>query len=306
MRKIPFEIRSHIEVSHTIFTPTPGTTFGDSTTIRKATKWQFAPATSAGIRKSSGFVVKSFRDLVHRVAELAVANPRLYPLFRGQNVDYLNRMGASKLYPSIFRPPQGKSRLTQKTIDARFKYLRRAVQALRKNIEVVAWQTPLSIHTEFWWSLLQHYELAATPLIDVSQSLRMAATFALSHDAGWGTREDGVLLVLGLPNVPASLAPMVDEQMVTVRLQSVSPPEALRPHFQEGFMVGRWPRTNVKLAGDNAAYRMIGKYRLENAGGCFWGEGFEPMPRETVYPAVDPFGERLRDALSNIAAARPD
>jgi hypothetical protein len=168
------------------------------------------------------------------------------------------------------------------------------------------WQAPLAAHREYWIALLQHYELAATPLLDVTQSLRMAATFALSDNGTWAERHEGFVYVFGLPHAPACLAHLVDEQMVIVRLQSVCPPDALRPHFQEGFLIGRWPLSFQKLKGDNAAYRLIGKYRLHNPNGKFWDTGFEAIPRTSVYPAIDAFSSDLQHALAGVLAQRPE
>jgi hypothetical protein len=99
---------------------------------------------------------------------------------------------------------------------------------------------------------------------------------------------------------------MVDEQMVLVRLQSVCTPDALRPHYQEGYMVGRWPLSMAKLKGDNAAYRMIGKYRLLNANEGFWDDDFAPLPQRAIYPPDDAFGDRLKDALGPLLDERPE
>jgi hypothetical protein len=303
MRDIPFEVRTHIEKEGLAVRHSDETGF--SRTIGWRKKWEFAPSKGQAIRRSPGFPVRTFQDLVHCVAELSAANPRVYPLFRGQNRDYLNSAGGSMLYPSLFRLPPGKERLSRTVIKQRFRFLSKAIAAVRSRVQIHPWQSPLSVHLEFWVALLQHYQLAATPLIDLTQSLRLAATFALSDSNGWATRDSGYLFVLGLPNAPACLAPMVDEQMLLVRLQSVCPPRALRPHFQEGFLVGRWPLSIAKLKGDNAAYRLIGKYRLLNPHGYFWNTAFSPLPRAAVYPPNDTIAAELSGALASLAIEKP-
>jgi hypothetical protein len=142
-------------------------------------------------------------------------------------------------------------------------------------------------------------------LLDLTQSLRVAATFALSDPQTSQTQQTGYVFVLGLPHAPACLAPMLDEAMTIVRLQSVCPPNAYRPHFQEGYMVGRWPLSTEKLKGDNAAYRMIGKYRLDNSTGQFWDSDFAPLPTAALFPGNDAFGDRLKQALGPLTAERP-
>jgi hypothetical protein len=120
MRDIAFEIRSHVARPRIYIGPP-----SDEVELRNRPthEWGFTPASSTAIRKSPGYKVESFSELVRRVAQLAVANPRLYPLFRGQAVDYLNTAGASTLYPSIFRVPIGKARLSRKVISDRFKFI---------------------------------------------------------------------------------------------------------------------------------------------------------------------------------------
>jgi hypothetical protein len=167
MHAISFPVRSHIEVTNTVIGPAEsnGEISFSSSLISTTTSWEFAIARSAVIRHSPGRVVWSFHDLVRSVAELSAANPRLFPLYRGQNEDYRNGAGASMLYPSLFRPPQGKARVTRKTLTARENHLRRLVAKLRATLRYPPWQVPLASHREVWWSLLQHYQLAATPCL---------------------------------------------------------------------------------------------------------------------------------------------
>ena len=301
MRDITFEIRSHIARERIQVTSSTDIGFG----LQHVPEWSFTSASSSKIRRSEGYAVSTFRSLAHAVAQLTVANPRLYPLFRGQAVDHRNKAEASTLYPTFFRAPLGRSRLTGIAISKRWRYLGAAVKQLKQHLDPMPWQVPLAQHREYWWALLQHYELAATPLLDATQSLRMAATFALSDEHVWAKRPQGFVYVLGLPHAPACLSPMVDEQMVLIRLQSICPPEALRPHFQEGYMIGRWPLSLRRLKGDNAAYRLVGKYRLDNTSGGFWDSGFEPIPRDAVYPPSDAFSSTVREALANVVESRP-
>ncbi|MDB4951586.1 MAG: hypothetical protein JWM27_4235 [Gemmatimonadetes bacterium] len=299
MRDITYQIYSHVEIDNWSVGAWP------DMRIHSTKQWEFAPASSAAVRRSGGNTVTSFRELVRKVAEVAIYNPRLYPLFRGQNEDYLNKAGSSKIYPLIYRPPAGKSRLTHNAILHRVNYLDAVLKALRAHFR--SHPSLLTDHREYWWSLLQHYELAKTPLLDLTQNLRLAATFALSERSAvpWGARRSGYVFVLGLPHPPACLSPLVDEQMVIVRLQSVCPPEALRPHFQEGFLIGRWPRSTRKLKGDNAAYRMIDKFRLDNSDGTFWDDGFNPIPESVIYPSNDPFARSLAEAIRAVALPPP-
>src|SRR5205823_8222919 len=84
------------------------------------------------------------------------------------------------------------------------------------------------------WSILQHYEVVATPLLDITQSLRVACSFAqrASRDPTC------YVLVLGLPYATNRISINSEEDVVNIRLLSICPPAALRPYFQEGFMAG--------------------------------------------------------------------
>jgi hypothetical protein len=89
---------------------------------------------------------------------------------------------------------------------------------------------------ELQWSILQHYEVCDTPLLDLKQSLRVAASFALN----W-TSSEGYIFVFALPYPNGTISYFSEEELVIVRLLSVCPSEALRPHFQEGYLVGTFP-----------------------------------------------------------------
>lgn len=305
MKNIAFPVHTH--TTHTYSSPAgagPWYNIGFDTPLIERTEEVFAPESNAKIRRGAGHTVSTFEELAHCIARLAVYNPRLFPLFRGQTKDYLDAKGGTMLYPSIFRK---RPRITKKTVQSRFAYLKAAVNTLKRDRDLSC--APLAAHTEMWWSLLQHYELAPTPLLDVTQNLRMAATFALCErdcsGADWRHLPEGFVYVLGLPHAPACLSHMVDEEMVLIRLQSVCPPAALRPHFQEGFLVGRWPLSLSKVVGDNAAYRLIGKYRLDNSKNGFWGNGFQPVPRNVVYPSPDFFEDELKRLLATMGLPRP-
>jgi hypothetical protein len=86
------------------------------------------------------------------------------------------------------------------------------------------------------WAILQHYEVCATPLLDVTQSLRIAASFA-SLD----TDEEAFIFVVGIPNISGAITASAEAGIQVIRLSSVCPPSALRPHLQEGYLLGEYP-----------------------------------------------------------------
>lgn len=257
-------------------------------------KSRFRLTTVAQVRQDPGYEVSRFPDVVRYVSELASCNTRFNLLFRGQNEDYLDSNGRTKLYPTIFRPDKNRSRVHKTTIRLRFKDLRRVINTLRANRYDLKLNSHLVVYPEYWLSLLQHYGICSTPLLDLTQSLRVATSFALLDLETGSLRERGYLYVLGMPHLHGCISAFADHRMTIVKLQSVSPPQALRPHFQEGYLVGRWPRTESKEAQDNFAYWLVGKYMLDNTGQRFFEGDFPAIPQNALLPERDPFKDELR------------
>lgn len=288
---------SHVHFEQTVY-PTGSFTIGQiragDMDPRKVTKQVFTQATTAKVRRDKGWLVASFSDLVHCVAQLGSHNSRFNLFFRGQNEDYLDKKNQTKLYPSIFRPDKGQKRLHNNVVRARFKKLQDSMKSLRANSHDLGLLfSPLSIHNEYWLSLLQHYGICFTPLLDLTQSLRVAASFALLNLETRRFQESGYLYVLGMPHLHGCISFFADDGMTIVKLQSVCPPQALRPHFQEGYLVGRWPRTGAKQATDNFAYWLVGKYQLDNTSADFFGGDFPPIPADALIPRDDEFRDKL-------------
>lgn len=270
------------------------------------TRSGFKRATVARVRKDTGFSVGSFRDLVQCVAELGSRNTRFNLFFRGQNKDYTDTEGKTKLYPSILRPEANRKQLRKLVIESRFKELidfTKKLQAHRGRLNLSSY---LAVHPEYWYSILQHYNICCTPLLDLTQSLRVAATFALYDVKSELFLPTGYLYVLGMPYLHGCISAFVDDRMTMVKLQNVCPPNALRPHFQEGYLVGRWPRTASKEAYDNFAYWLVGKYLLDNTSQNFFGPNFPPIPNDDLLPKEDPFEKRLQELLSQSGVAEKE
>lgn len=246
----------------------------------------------AQIRESVGYEVKQFRKLVRFVAELASYNPQYNLLYRGQQNDYKDKNGRSKVYPTIYRPEASGTIVRNTHIENRYERLKTLRRLLIKNQKKISKYRKLMSYPEYYYALLQHYEITSTPLIDLTQSLRVAASFALDSS------KTGYVLVFGIPYPQGSISHFVDAEMVLVKLQSVCPAKALRPHYQEGFLVGKLPFNTRKEAGDNLAKRLIGKYRLVNSNGKFWDRGFTKIPEEALRPKRDLFHQQLL-ALTN-------
>jgi hypothetical protein len=243
--------------------------------------------------------VRSYRELLERAAFLGSMNKRLTLFFRGQvqDIDPL---------PTLFRKSWkcfGSSQIFEITRDNRIKYWDELNKIGRRVYEICdttelglpRWRGLQNIR-ETQWTVIQHYGLWPTPLIDITNSLRVAATFAMGFQHGdTRTPRQGFLYVVGMPYSTGSITFDIDQQIILARLQSACPPVAKRPHYQEGFLVGRFPMYEVEEGlkdKSNLINRLIAKFELQDDGN-FWNPDF-PMIRETaLLPNDDPLFERF-------------
>lgn len=258
-------------------------------------KWERFDATVNKVRANDGFVVKSFRDLVDEVADVTLNNKKYEMYYRGQVEDvknnkslyYKDRTKKSTVYPTICRP--------DKKIDGSPKYsirkseIKKRYEDLSKLISLCPWK---NYQLEFYYALFQHYNIFPTPLIDITQSLRVAATFALRKS------KKGFIYVFGLPYPNQSISYYLDLGIVLVKLQNVVLPTAKRPRYQEGYLVGNYPSKPTKTNADDLANRMIAKFQLDNSHGKFWDDFFQPMPEEVLYPSDDHVEMQLKKVKS--------
>lgn len=229
--------------------------------------------------------IGSFRELVKHIAEISYHNPEHVLFFRGQHQDYKknlrNNGQASSFYPSIYRKP-GKT-LTGADLEERFKQLDKFSEKLlaKFSAEKIEGHEKLSKFRELVWAILQHYEVCDTPLLDVTHSLRVAASFALNENTN-----DGYLYVFGFPHPNGSITYSVDAELINIRLLSICPPEAHRPYFQEGFLVGSFPSLRLqKHPNLDIGRRLIAKFKLQNRN--FWDVHFHAIPKDALYPKDD-------------------
>lgn len=264
---------------------------GDNYKIEKKKTSEKGEFSITQIRKSLGYPIKNFRQLVEMISELGFENHSYNLLYRGQNKDYLDKKGQSKLYPRIYRPERLDGRISKKLLDKQFKILNNHLTKLKYEKIIIRFHRSLSKFKEYQMAILQHYGLCDTPFLDLTQSVRVAASFALHNS------KTGYLFVLGMPHTYGSISLFVDQGLRIVKLQNICPPEALRPHYQEGFLVGRLPYSMNKDMNDNFAYRLIGKYYLNNSKGKFWDKDFKAIPYNALIPPKDKFEEKLKKLI---------
>lgn len=260
--------------------------------------WERLEATVNRIRASDGYKVTTFRDLMDEVANVTISNRNYEMFYRGQSIDHKNntavyykdRTAKSTIYPTICRPEKkddGSPKYSIKKSQIITRY-----EDLAKMIDLVRGKRG-SYFNEYYYSLFQHYDILPTPLIDITQSLRVAATFALRKS------KTGFLYVFGLPYPNQSISYYSDLGIVLIKLQNILQTNAIRPRYQEGFLVGKYPIRPTKTNGDDLANRMVAKFLVDNTKGDFWDKYFPPMPDEVLYPKNDKLEEQLLKAKAD-------
>ena len=229
--------------------------------------------------------VKTFSELTSKVAKLAFLNPQWFLLFRGQSDDYPTRGGLTSLYPSIYRCAPDQNLLTKK-LDKKFENLTAIAKQLREGYSTHLCDNKkemyrLRQHEELCWALIQHYEIVATPYLDVTSSLTVAASFALRKSTS------GFVYVLAMPYPTGSISHFVDNDIKIVRLQAACPPSAKRPHFQEGYLIGScYTQDHSQHGKENVSRRLLSKFFIEDKK-SFWNEGFALIPDKVLLPKND-------------------
>ncbi|CDX57710.1 conserved hypothetical protein [Mesorhizobium plurifarium] len=237
---------------------------------------------STSVSRVAPYRVDSFRALVEHIARLSYLNPDHLLFYRGQNTDFLNKAGSSTIYPGIYRSEN----TSKDELRHRFDILDQACRGLVDRWADSGLEGTRDIKQKRYvqWSILQHYAVVDTPLLDITHSLRVACSFAQQGS----TSESAVVYVLGLPQVTNRISINSEDDLVNVRLLSICPPAALRPHFQEGFLAGT---TDVTWDFDDKTdldfrNRLIAKFEIP-AGKEFWGTGFNSIPEKSLYPGND-------------------
>lgn len=250
--------------------------------------------------KAPAFPLSTYRELVQQTARLAYLNKDLLLFFRGQTKDYANRAGASSFYPSLYR----EDKLRREEVELRFRRLDSAAKELRRLAASgkIEGHADLSRKRYVQWSILQHYEVVDTPLLDLTHSQRVACSFAMKPNG-----PDSVFVyVFGMPYVTHRISVNSEHDTVLVRLLSICPPSALRPYFQDGYLAGTSDITSdydSKYELD-LANRLIAKFSIPNRA-SFWGSGLRGLSPEELYPEDDGM-QALCDAIKSSGAIRPD
>jgi len=191
------------------------------------------------VSKDRGNKVTSYLDLATKIAELQFRNPEFVFLFRGQDQDYRDDMKKTTLKARLFRSEPGSFSAPESSILVkRFEMLKTAEEHLVQKYKEGRFSGDKDVlrHRILRWAILQHYEVCPTPLLDVTHSLRIAASFASEN-----AEKSAFIYVLGVPNLSGAVTASAEAGLQIIRLSSVCPPAALRPHIQEGYLLGEYP-----------------------------------------------------------------
>jgi hypothetical protein len=129
----------------------------------------------------------------------------------------------------------------------------------------------------------------------VTDSLRIAASFASITPVN-----EAYIFVLCVPNLSGTVMASAEANLQIVRLSSACPPDAVRPHLQQGYLLGEYPEitdfqenTNYPEYEMDLGRRLIAKFRFDPA--TFWKSlNFPKATEEALYP------EHRRDPLLNV------
>lgn len=252
------------------------------------------------IAATVGVTCRHFDHLQDLVAKVGYYNPHHDIFLRGQGADFADPHGRSSLVATLFRVG------SMEELDRVLEKLKGAGERLLVGCAGRSGTRALERFVWARWSLLQHYGVAPTPVVDVTRSPRIAASFATS-----GGGSDGYVYVIGLPYSNGNLTFDLATEVVIANLRNLMPPDARRPHWQQGYLVGSYPdelgweppgRRKADrippMQRHNLAQRLLCKVRIPAADlPSFWPGDNPPLPWSKLLPDEDPVREWITKAV---------
>lgn len=246
------------------------------------------------VAKDDAIEVLDYKELRKHIAQLSYANKDCILFYRGQKDDYRNqKSGKSTFYPTMYRG----DRLDKDELKYRWEKLNKASEIFIKKLRSKYPSKTYIVKRKriVQWSVLQHYEVTETPLIDVTQSLKVACSFAMLDN----DNEYAYVYVFALPYYTNRISVNSEHYLTNVKLLSVAPPQALRPYYQEGFLIGEdeFSETYTNKDELDLNNRLVAKFKFKNTKE-FWGDSEKALTREDLYPKDDEI-EALCKEVSN-------
>ncbi len=246
------------------------------------------------VAKNDAVLVSNYKELRKHIAQLSYANKDCILFYRGQKDDYRNiKSGKSTFYPTMYRG----DRLEKEELKFRWEKLNKASEIFISKLKSKYPNKTYIVKRKriVQWSILQHYEVTETPLIDVTQSLKVACSFAVLDN----NNEYAYVYVFALPYYTNRISVNSEHYLTNVRLLSVAPPQALRPYYQEGFLIGEdeFNETYTNKEELDLNNRLVAKFKFKNDD-TFWGDSEKALTAEELYPQDDEI-EQLCKEVSN-------
>lgn len=248
------------------------------------------------VAKDDAILVSDYKELRKHIAQLSYANKESILFYRGQKDDYRNiKSGKSTFYPTIYRG----DRLEKKELKYRWEKLNKASEIFITKLKSRYPNKQYIVKRKriVQWSILQHYEVTETPLIDVTQSLKVACSFAVLNN----DKTFAYVYVFALPYYTNRISVNSEHYLTNVRLLSIAPPEALRPYYQEGFLIGEdeFNETYANKEELDLNNRLVAKFKFKNDN-SFWGDSEKALTSEELYPKDDEIEQLCKEVSSEL------
>lgn len=250
--------------------------------------------------RSNTIKIDNFHNLVMEIGELAYKNPNVMLFYRGQSKNYTkNKNPLYTVCPTIYRSGDTKEvKVNFKILETASNKLLKELEKNEKELDKNEWKEIKFIKL-LQYSILQHYEVCSTPLLDVTQSIKVACSFAvLNKDQK--ESEKGYIYIFGLPYINGRISIDSEEYITNIRLLNISCSISKRPFFQEGYLVQSEFITDEELNFKELDFcnRLIAVYEFENNKN-FWGNEIS-IDKENLYPETD----LMKDICNNIKEER--
>jgi hypothetical protein len=164
--------------------------------------------------------------------------------FRGQSNRYTGPDGNDWIFPSICRDNRGW--VTKLELDQRLKILKKRVKKMaEKYLDSDAWSTDTEIRRilsdmYLCHGLCQHYNLCATPHLDVTEDFEIAYAFAKHKDM-----DKGFLFLIRTPRCPHLINVFFEENLYAINLQKIALLQTERPRVQQAWSLSFYPEIST-------------------------------------------------------------